>query len=132
MDMVHVGFIEATEIQKRLHESSLEATGLDSSYTEKERRISYTIRCVDIDCFKMFGLEHEACTYLIIYFNQLTHIILYTPQSEVRYDGLRLNEHVQLTSSYHCKSIRKVTRSEEEQLKKKAGDALKVHPKWTN
>lgn len=119
MDMVHVGFIEATEIQKRLHESSLGATGLDSSYTEKERRISHTIRCVDIDYYKMFGLGHEACTYLIIYFNQLTHIILYIPQSEVRYDGLRLNEYVQLTSSYHCKSIRKVTRSEEEQLKKK-------------
>lgn len=42
MDMAHVGFIEATEIQKRLHESSLGATGLDSSYTEKKRHISHT------------------------------------------------------------------------------------------
>lgn len=51
MDMVHVGSMETTEIQKRLHESSLGATGLDSSYTDKERRISHTARYVDIDCF---------------------------------------------------------------------------------
>lgn len=51
MDMAHVEFIEATEIQKRLHESSLGAKGLDSSYTEKERHISHTTHYVDIDCF---------------------------------------------------------------------------------
>lgn len=44
--MAHVGFIEDTKIQKRLHESSLGATGLDSSYTEKERRISHTTHYV--------------------------------------------------------------------------------------
>lgn len=64
---------------ERLHESSLGAKGLDSSYTEKERHISHTTHYVDIDCFLIFGLGHEACTYLIIYFNQLTHIILYIP-----------------------------------------------------